>query len=140
MYYWRFRRSLLTPGFGREVNEHQRLCTSVWGLFSFLTLGTAAGNSYWFFVYCLNSTNVVNSSNLFQANPQAYICWLYFLSGKQPRIHRNYFSVFRVSAFRRNEVIRVKEKTRQAMYFQATIDAQVRHQYRNASAYRRRIF
>jgi len=100
-------------------------------------------NRGWFVVYCFRSANVVNSSNIFLVDPQAYISGLYFLSGTRCRYHRSFYSDFYSdfhSDFRKREVTSAKAKVRQATYFQATIDAKVRCQYRYASAYRRRIF
>ena len=139
MYYWRFRRSLLTPGFDRKVSTHQRLCTTVRGLFSFSNLWNLPDylpNINWAaFVYA-EMGGIVNSSSLFQVNPGIYIWWLYFLAGQQCRHYRLYPSSFACSGYRNAGANRAKTKA----YFQASIDAQVRDQHRYAAGYRRRVY
>ncbi len=102
--------------------------------------GAAVSSSYWLVFYCLKSANVVDSGYLFHVDPQLYLSRLWLLSVRQSSSYRNSFSGVYVNGFFLDEVIRVKSKARQVMYFQATIDAKVRSQYRNAAAYRRRIF
>ena len=139
MYYWRFRRSLLTPGFDRKVNEHQRLCTAVQGLFSFSSIQFLQYYYWSIFVY-VQWSGIVNSSNLFYINPQVYVWWSHKLAGQQCSHYRFYPYGFTCVGYKSGEANRGKIKTKQAVYFQASIDAQVRCQHRYATGYRRRVF
>ena len=148
MYYWRFRRNLLTPGCDRKVDEHQRLCMKVQGLFSFshssfLLFQHAQEYQqrfYWFVFVYSGLNGVVNSSYLFYINPQVYIGWLHLVAGQQCVYYRNDSSGFTGYGFRYSEAVREKARTRQAKYFQASINAQVRCQHRYVTGYRRRVF
>ena len=139
MYYWRFRRNLLTPGCDRKVDEHQRLCMKVQGLFSF-SYRYYHQRFYWFVFVYSGLNGIVNSSSLFYINPQVYIWWLHFGAGQQYAYYRYHSSGFTGYGFRYSEEVREKARTRQAKYFQASINAQARCQHRYVTGYRRRVY
>ena len=144
MYYWRFRRSLLTPGFDRKVNEHQRLCTSVQGLFSFLyrpSPGRTADNGVMVLLFWSEIAELASNNCIFHINPQFYIWWCHQARVIPLKVRANYGMSDHSRGYYVycNEVMRVKIRSRQKLYLQSTLAAQVWAQRRCAARNRSRF-